>query len=214
LTSDLTLKARQLLDKLKQIRGIGRVSAWQGGAPMTRARANGSIERQQAVPKLRAWIAQNGRELEGHADYETLSKEEKQQVQPLGWYMPEAVYLPLSVVETALGYVPDGFKSKRIGFEHGLHIPIGELAKHPPLFQWCKENASRIEGHPRYQEWESLNVLGIYEVEAVALPLWQYEWLLGALPEGAEEFAVYVGEEEWRHQRVLYKVRLNGKVSF
>lgn len=190
---------RKLLDELKQMRGVGGV-----------AKA-GAVERGQVVPKLRAWIAKNGRRLVGHPDYEKLSQEEKRQTELLGWYIPEGVQLPLETVKSVLGKAPEG---ARIDLELKLSISVAVLASHPALLQWCKENASRIEGHPRYQHWDSLNTFGIYEAEAVALPQWQYERLLGALPEKAEEFVIYLGEEEWRHRRALYKVRLNGKVSF
>jgi len=214
LNPDLILRARGLLSELRQMRGSGRVTGWLGRPSAARKRAKAPIKREEATPILRGWIAKNGRRLEGHPDYEVLSKEERWQAQPLGRYMPEAVQLSPITVETILGEVPESFELGQIGSEHCLRIPTATLTKHAPLLQWCKENAARIEGHPRYQHWDNLKVLGGYEAEALALPRSLYERLLGALPEGAEELAVYVGEEEWRHRRMLYKVRLNGKVSF
>jgi type IV secretory pathway TraG/TraD family ATPase VirD4 len=161
---------------------------------------------------LRAWIGKNGQDLEGHPDYEALSDEDKEQAVLLGRYTLEVVRLLLTTVKTVLGEAPEEFADTWIGDDRAVRVLPAQLAAYPVLLQWCKDNAHRIKGHPRYQEEKGLAPLGDYEPETIALPQKEYERILGFMPENVTQRKLVLGGDGKR--RRLYEYVLTEEPPF
>lgn len=230
MTLELDRRLKTFIDALKQVKVVDKastwwkchegvsarqaLSVWLGKLLETQVPVKAEPNEDQPISPLRAWITKNGRQLEGHPNYKALSEEERKQTTLLGRYTLEVSRLLLTTAKTVLGEVPEEFAEAWIGKDRAVRVLPAQLASYPVLEQWCKDNAHRIKGHPRYQEQDGLEPLGDYEPEAIALPKREYERILGYVPEGGEEIRVHIGMGESRHRKLLYKIKLTEEPPF
>ena len=160
----------------------------------------------KTAEQLRSWISANGRQLEGHPEYEALAEQDKAETDLLGWYQPRTVRLPNETFKQVVGELPEGLQTVRIDNRQGSEIFVDDLEHYPKLLAWCRDHTHLLKGHPAFEAREDrdkLEPVGLYQEEAVALPKREYQRLLGKLPDGTSRRDLTIGHGSERRKRRL-----------
>ncbi len=160
----------------------------------------------KTAEQLRTWITANGRQLEGHPEYEALGEDDKVATDLLGWYQPRTVRLPNETFRQLVGELPENLQTVRIDNRQGSEISVGDLEHYPKLLAWCRDHTHLLKGHPAFEvreDKDELEPVGLYQEEAVALPKREYQRILGKLPDGTSRRDLTIGHGPQRRKRRL-----------